>query len=607
MLRNAKRLVIATLCVVAAVTIVLPGETPVEARGPDSAHYCQATDQLFWFVQASDTHIGASGSTDTTNLQWLVTTARQVINPLFTVVTGDLTDSTNGNIFGYPNGPYQAEWATYRGILNAAGVTPENYYDLPGNHDAYNDRSFSYYKTYALQGSTYAQYGQVAWTKAVPGVGTYHFVGVNTSDNTGTPFSLSWPYGDYAGLDDDELRALSTDLGANALGANLSFVFGHHPVTSTGDSADTYLYYGSPAFVGYLGNYEATGYNYGHVHDNLETIFKGDSYTGPPSGDGVRYSRVASLGKDSPKSYLVVSVDCDGVNSVIQPVGTWPVVLVTAPVNRVVGAAANPYAYDVPAASSNPIRALVFDAGTVGQVRFRIDGGTTWTSMSRVPGTSSQWAGTWDASAVTAGAHTIEVQAVGTATRSHTIRVNVTSGQNRPPVAGNDAYSTRYDTTLSVSAPGVLGNDSDPEGAPLAAQVVTWPASGTLTPRPDGSFTYVPKVTAAGTDTFTYTASDGVLTSTAATVTITLTSPPPATDAVAIPTATWTKRTSTLLVQATSTRAPTATLTLVTYGNMTYSSRTRLYTFQKAGVPNPGSVKVTSSLGGSATKTVTVK
>jgi len=59
-------------------------------------------------------HIGTRGTTDSSRLQWLVTTARSVIKPLFIVATGDLTDSTNGNFFGItetdriePSGPVQ--------------------------------------------------------------------------------------------------------------------------------------------------------------------------------------------------------------------------------------------------------------------------------------------------------------------------------------------------------------------------------------------------------------------------------------------------------------------------------------------------------------------
>ena len=45
---------------------------------------------------------------------------------------------------------------------------------------------------------------------------------------------------------------------------------------------------------------------------------------------------------------------------------------------------------------------------------------------------------------------------------------------------------------LTVAAPGVLGNDTDADGDPLTAQLVTGPANGTLALNADGSFTYTP-------------------------------------------------------------------------------------------------------------------
>ena len=97
---------------------------------------------------------------------------------------------------------------------------------------------------------------------------------------------------------------------------------------------------------------------------------------------------------------------------------------------------------------------------------------------------------------------------------------------NDPPVAVNDtAYTTTEDTPLTVAAPGVLGNDTDPDGDVLTAALVTGPTNGTLTGTSTaGAFTYTPNPDFAGTDTFTYTVSDGALTSAPATVTITVTS-----------------------------------------------------------------------------------
>ncbi|MFF4323365.1 FG-GAP-like repeat-containing protein [Streptomyces sp. NPDC001568] len=92
---------------------------------------------------------------------------------------------------------------------------------------------------------------------------------------------------------------------------------------------------------------------------------------------------------------------------------------------------------------------------------------------------------------------------------------------NRTPTAANDSYDhVGADTPLVVGAPGVLGNDTDPDGGTLTATVVTAPTHGALTLGPDGSFTYRPTGAYVGSDTFTYKATDGTVDSNIATVTI---------------------------------------------------------------------------------------
>ncbi len=602
---RTRRFALPAVVLLLAACILVPAHVTVQAGDPHGAYYSAQNTNVFWFLHVTDLHIGTSGSTDTSNLQWLVTTARSKIVPQFIVATGDLTDSTNGNWLGLPNGPYQAEWDTYKSILSNAGVGADVWYDLPGNHDAYNDQDFSYYLANSVQGRATGR-TQHSWTRVFP-FGTYHFLGANTADNTGNPFSLFWPYGDYAGLDTTELAFINQQLADNS-DADLTFVFGHHPVTDTGESGDTWLYYGHQAFVSALDQNSASAYNYGHTHANSQVLFKGNGYTGLMSGDGIHYNNVDSLGKDSPFYYSLIAVDCNGVSSVTRPVNAWPVVLITAPVDRYIGTAVNPYSYTVPNAIDNPIRALVFDTGTITSVTYRIDGGTTWYPMTRVTSNPALWeTQTWNASALPSGDHTIEVKAVGSATVSDTVKVSVVAAApNQAPVAVGDSYETPYGTALTVAAPGVLTNDTDVDGDSLRAMLASSPANGTVVLNDNGSFTYTPNATYSGADSFTYTAWDGTASSASATVAITV-GTAPARDTVTILTATYTLKKKLLAVTATSSGAPAAKLTVVGFGPMTYKARTANYSFQITTAERPGSVTVTSSLGGSATKDVTTK
>jgi VCBS repeat-containing protein len=103
-----------------------------------------------------------------------------------------------------------------------------------------------------------------------------------------------------------------------------------------------------------------------------------------------------------------------------------------------------------------------------------------------------------------------------------TVTITV-SAANDGPTAVDDAYTTAEDTALIVAAPGVLANDTDPEGDTLSAVAGSGPSHGSLSRNPDGSFTYTPAANYNGSDSFTYRASDGTVESSPAMVTITVT------------------------------------------------------------------------------------
>jgi VCBS repeat-containing protein len=101
-----------------------------------------------------------------------------------------------------------------------------------------------------------------------------------------------------------------------------------------------------------------------------------------------------------------------------------------------------------------------------------------------------------------------------------TVSITITP-VNDAPVAVNDAYTTYGNTSLTVSAPGVLANDTDVDSTTLTAAVGTGPSHGTLTLNTNGSFTYTPATDYLGSDSFTYYANDGA-NSSVASVTITV-------------------------------------------------------------------------------------
>jgi serine protease AprX len=78
-----------------------------------------------------------------------------------------------------------------------------------------------------------------------------------------------------------------------------------------------------------------------------------------------------------------------------------------------------------------------------------------------------------------------------------------------PPSAAGDAYTVAEDLSLTVHAPGVLGNDTNSRDTRLTAVLVNAPRMGNLVLNPDGSFVYTPAPNFNGTDTFAYKAGNG--------------------------------------------------------------------------------------------------
>jgi VCBS repeat-containing protein len=162
-------------------------------------------------------------------------------------------------------------------------------------------------------------------------------------------------------------------------------------------------------------------------------------------------------------------------------------------------------------ADGDPLTANWVSGPSHGMLTLNSDGSFTYTSDNNYTGTDS-----------------FTYQANDGVTNSNTATVTLTiHSTNQPPVANDDSYNVIHDRTLTVAAPGVLANDTDPDGDPLTAVWVSGPSHGNLSLNSDGSFTYTPNTHYVGPDSFTYYANDGLANSNTATVSITVTDQAP--------------------------------------------------------------------------------
>ncbi len=163
------------------------------------------------------------------------------------------------------------------------------------------------------------------------------------------------------------------------------------------------------------------------------------------------------------------------------------------------------------------------NVGVVG-VQFKVDGVNQGAEATAAP-----YSMVWNTTGLANGSHALTAvarDAAGNSTTSAAVTVTVNNGTaNTAPLANADLFLYAPNVTRSVSAPGVLRNDTDAENNSLAAQFVAGSLvnGGTLTCATaaspslcaDGSFSYF-RATGNNSVSFGYRASDGSLSSAAA-------------------------------------------------------------------------------------------
>jgi len=104
----------------------------------------------------------------------------------------------------------------------------------------------------------------------------------------------------------------------------------------------------------------------------------------------------------------------------------------------------------------------------------------------------------------------------GTSTATAIVTITGDADED-PPIGGADAVTTLEEIALAIGPATLLANDADPEGQPLTVTAVSAPIAGTVV-LTSGLVVFTPTRDATGAGGFTYTLSDGTLTTTATVV-----------------------------------------------------------------------------------------
>ncbi len=432
------------ICVLTSILLLFLSINIAQAQENELENPAYLADgsHIFWFIQISDTHVSTFfNQTYGDKLYRVATEIADTVDPWFIVTTGDLTDSTDGVVYG--TGPHVEEWQEYRGYLEQAGLTPDFYFDLAGNHDAYGDGELNYYLAYSYSGVTYRT-TQPYWALDMP-YGRYRFAAAADSANDGQ----QW-WWDNAIFTDWELLELEENL--QALGSSeMTMIFSHHDYLDVDNNE---------AFSDLLIREGATFYAHGHEHDRGIRL---------GSDDVIRF-RIDSLGQGSDNNLAVYALDNHCLSqTVVNAEQPWPLAVITAPAPAQFSADGesewqdNPHAPPVSnSCEQAPVRVLLFDLLEPSNMRFRVDS-ESWQTLLQHPAIPEQWRGSFNTQELAVGIHDLEVEVTGDRTRSFYSRFRIVEGDCELGEEDSDTPLAEGEIILPETDEPIDGDGDSPE------------------------------------------------------------------------------------------------------------------------------------------------
>ncbi len=331
----------------------------------------ESDQEVFWFVHVTDLHLSELNSTN--NFDLFLKDMHEIIEPSFTVNTGDLVDS---RIYGL--GSDINQWYTYKNILTQNNAKLSFYIDLVGNHDVSVISDYVPFLQYSMLGSSIHDVNY-SFTRN-HSFGNYAFICLDTVKDS--PYTF--PYLDF-GFDGfiykDDLDWYESKL-KEYKNYDRIFAFSHHPdAGSRGYPLISELSSSNLSFVQLTDKYNVSCHISGHIHENL---FEERNETFNLSTEDFK---TAGL-------YRIIAIDHGQISTSIVKLGIWPQYVLTYPPSNKF--ASNGFINDedkirVLAWHPNDVRLVKWSAFSPSNTQI-----TPWKNLSIVNQDGPLWEGDWN-------------------------------------------------------------------------------------------------------------------------------------------------------------------------------------------------------------------